>query len=849
MFAVRTLADRSRRTALVVGIVALVVLGAVLWPHSESGAAASAAISGTITDENTGAPLSGICVEVVDSSYVPFGYDVTDALGSYTTSGLPAGDYKMRLQDCNEASVYLTEWYNDQPDFDHANLVAVAEKAQLTGINIALGPGGTISGTITDENTGHPLPGICVTAHATFYDWSSAHAHANVSGSYSLDGLYAGQYKVHFEDCHNLAYAPEWYDDEGGFDSAHLVTVAAKEKTAVDAALAFGGTISGTVTHDSTGLPAEGIYVEVFDTLYDRFGHDLTDDSGRYRVGALPTGDYKVRFGGGYVTEWYSDQPDFDSADLVGVTEKEETMGIDAAVRREAAINGIVTSENTGAPLGNILVKVYDTSRQLFGAAFTDGLGYYGVSGLPTGEYKVYFKEWGIPEGGSDHAYVSEWYNDQPNFDSADLVAATENETITIDAALPLGGIINGTVIDENTREPVEDICVFAYQSSYNWLNYSRSDASGNYSVGALPTGNYKVHFGRCILGGERAYLTEWYNDQPDFDSADIVAVAEKEETMGIDAALTLGGIINGTVIDENTGEPLEELTVEVYDGSHHEIGSGSTGASGSYSIVGLPSGDYKLLFHDAHLRGYFPEWYDDRPDFGSATLVTVTEKEKTVVDAALANISVDFSIGVAGAACGTSGGGSECDVALGGTFTLSVYLNSLPSLITAYEGLDVYLQYDGVSSKDNADMLSYWDDCVFEMAYYEPGLAAFACATFGDSSTYTGLVAAIDFNCDMSGTITMVGTREGATQLAAGPLTYREGADEALTINCAEGPAPTPTPPPIGGIGTFPGAAGADASHGDIGSVLGIALAPFVAAAIALGSAAWFASRRVKRC
>ncbi len=930
----------AKRGALVLSILAIALLATLWSERSQPVSAAGGSISGTVTDENTGEFLDDVCVEFVDVLYAPFGIVCTDPTGSYVIDGLPPGEYKLHILDFGHRG-YLDEWYDDQPDFDSADLVTVTADQETHGVDVALGLGGSVNGTVTSENTGEPLETMCVALYGNSHGavgWGVTDA----EGQYTVGGLRPDDYRVLFRDCnYPVTYVSEWYDDEPDMGSATLVAVTAKEKTAgIDAALAIGGTINGTVTGEDTGDPLEGIRVEVYDGPEEPLGYGYTDHLGRYAIEALPTGDYKVFFRsgtGGYAEEWYNNQPDFDSADPVAVVEKEKTPDIDAALAPLGTINGTVTDENTGEPIEGICVRVYDGSHHLLGSGVTDASGNYNVVGLGTGDYRVYFDDCsGSP------AYLSEWYDGQPDFDSADPVAVIEHEkTGGVDAALALGGIISGTVTDENTGDPLWGICVTVYHGSYGWSGYDRTDGLGHYSVGGLTTGDYEVQFKDCsepqaylpewyddqpdfesahavtviekeetggidaalTLGGtingtvtdettgdplqgicvdatggssgsvftdaagtyniaglpagnyrvrfkdcssSPAYLSEWYNDRPDSASADLVAVTQKQKTAGIDAALALGGTVNGTVTSERTGEPIEGIRVDVADASYHLLGSSATDSAGNYSVGGLPTGSYKVHFEDDDVPPiYLSEWYDDQSNFSSADLVGVMEKEKTGgIDAALAGTGLDLSIEVAGTTCSTKGGDAKCSLSLGDTFTLNVLLNSLPSMVTEYEGLDIILQYAGVTSKNNADMSAYWPECLFEAWSYPPGFAAFGCVTFQESSTYTGIVGAIDFNCDTSGSITLIGSGAGDSGLLRQTYTYHEGTDETLTINCVAPPPPTPTVPPVGGAGAFPNAAGREGSGLTIGGADFIVLAA-LAAVIALGGATWHVRRR----
>ncbi len=120
-----------------------------------------------------------------------------------------------------------------------------------------------------------------------------------------------------------------------------------------------------------------------------------------------------------------------------------------------------------------------------------------------------------------------------------------KQKTANIDAALALGGSINGTVTSQNTGDPLQDICVTVYDTAFGWIADGFTDPLGAYSIGALPAGDYKVEFRDC--SGSDAHIGEWYNDEADFDNADLVTAVEKQKTANIDAALTLGGLLRSS--------------------------------------------------------------------------------------------------------------------------------------------------------------------------------------------------------------------------------------------------------------------------------------------------------------
>ncbi|MEB0288853.1 hypothetical protein QN355_20185, partial [Cryobacterium sp. 10S3] len=71
-----------------------------------------------------------------------------------------------------------------------------------------------------------------------------------------------------------------------------------------------------------------------------------------------------------------------------------------------------------------------------------------------------------------------------------------------------------------------------------------QNDATGHYSLTPLPAGEYKLN----SSGWQSGIISEWYQDSPDFAAATVVSVANAQARQGVDAQVTVGGKITGTV-------------------------------------------------------------------------------------------------------------------------------------------------------------------------------------------------------------------------------------------------------------------------------------------------------------
>ncbi len=95
-------------------------------------------ITGTVTDEATGAPLPDVCVDVVDADFFGFNTAVTDASGEYRVP-VRSGDFMVVFYDwCDGQNDHRTEWYQGKADIDSADRVAVSAPAVVSGIDAAL---------------------------------------------------------------------------------------------------------------------------------------------------------------------------------------------------------------------------------------------------------------------------------------------------------------------------------------------------------------------------------------------------------------------------------------------------------------------------------------------------------------------------------------------------------------------------------------------------------------------------------------------------------------------------------------------------------------------------------------
>lgn len=189
-------------------------------------------------------------------------------------------------------------------------------------------------------------------------------------------------------------------------------------------------------------------------------------------------------------------------------------------------------------------------------------------------------------------------------------------------------GIIEGQITDEATGLPLVDwVAVSAYDDATGDFVATMdvpTDSEGRYEI-SVPAGTYRLVFEDARIMG---YQSEWWQDQPDFASADPVVVAAGANAGPFDFVVgrpaETGGWIAGTVTDED-GNPIWRMNWVVFDLSGNQVASARTDESGNYRTSSLGTGSFKVKFEDTSSFTYDSTWFGGS-DFESATVIDVEE-------------------------------------------------------------------------------------------------------------------------------------------------------------------------------------------------------------------------------
>jgi hypothetical protein len=434
----------------------------------------TASVSGTVTDES-GNPLSDINVDMSDgSAYGGVAPVVTDDNGNYTVSGLQAGSFTVMASDADGRN-YVAQTLPDS--------IELSAGQTLTGVDITMLPGATVSGTVTEaDNPGTPLGGGYVQVLDT-NGYSTAGVSVNDDGTYTIEGVPAGSFTLQFSPSFDeLGYATQYWQDEPSLAAADYFTVGEGDSlTGYDAALDVGASISGTVSTAGVNahpLAKSSVYAtSTADPLINYTG--FVNDDGTYTIPGIAAGSYIVEFqpwGKNRADQWWNGASSPGAATPITVTTGQAVTGIDAALPLAATITGTLTGLTpSGAqfPADNGQVNVYlpdGTEFPIFTSVYLNGT--FSIPNLPAGSYKLQF----VAQPDTTD-FAPEWYSNKSSLATATTVTLRAGQTMTIDVTLApatlkaISPTITGTVKVGRTLTAVTGHWKpGAVTYSYQWL-------------------------------------------------------------------------------------------------------------------------------------------------------------------------------------------------------------------------------------------------------------------------------------------------------------------------------------------------------------------------------------------
>jgi putative cell wall-binding protein len=225
----RLFLTRTQRFVAAVGAAILVILGAIS-AATPAHADTAGVLSGTVTDDVSGAPLEDVWIYLYSFSTGSLDNSTpvaTDATGHYRVDSVSAdGDYAVYVSAAHRPGNYTSEYLSRRLIMDDATHIALSNSTETTQ-NITLVEGGSITGNVTYDDEFHETAVQVMAFIPHLSDWKTIRfSTVNADGTYAADNLAPGQYIIRFYDpTSDDAFLPEYYTNKYDPDDADLITV------------------------------------------------------------------------------------------------------------------------------------------------------------------------------------------------------------------------------------------------------------------------------------------------------------------------------------------------------------------------------------------------------------------------------------------------------------------------------------------------------------------------------------------------------------------------------------------------------------------------------------------------
>lgn len=419
----------------------------------------------------------------------------------------------------------------------------------------------------------------------------------------------------------------------------------------------------GVVTAAETGLPVNYVYV----AAYDRNGHpedyDWTDKQGKYQLLVSP-GSHMLRFDPALVypyyfaPEWYDNQVLSNTATLITTTSNANlprtVITANAVLDRGAQITGAVLALDTGLPVTNTRIIIYDANGSVVNRLEVAADGQYRTSGLGTGAYRLCALV--DTAYGESTRYLNGCDKVSPPLESMAMVTVTAPNIVPdIQLKLMPGAQITGVLSAADTHLPLGDVAVVLLRQNTSDSFVTRSITDGQYLLDGLPSGTYKLYFStRNSDAPASAYVSDYYNHKLTRVTADVITLTAPLSA-SIDYALPRGAKIVGQVTGPDvTISTTLWASVEAIPAGNNAISdldlySGImvlTDDHGAYTLTVRP-GSYKIRvgYYGYYISAqYCGSYYGGKPTLDQASVLSATSATTTT-----ANISLQYPANIAG--------------------------------------------------------------------------------------------------------------------------------------------------------------------------------------------------------
>ena len=517
----------------------------------------------------------------------------------------------------------------------------------------------TITGTITDFDSGLPVAGATVAFGSTPFNVSTTLT--NPDGSYSLTvEMFGDPSRFGYIEAAGPDHAPSRLGGEPALDCFFTCGFGNDGRIELDAgavlanqdlALSPGGRLSGVVNAVGGG-PVDNVWIGPIPREYSQlslsysthfYGVSVADGSWTSPLALRPGTDFTLRAeapGKNFVTTAWNNRPcqyrscNAASTDPVTIAAGEIGTGFDFALQPGATLSGSLLPDDVPR-----LISFFDAAGiQLGNISLPAGQANWQIPQLSGGSH---YLQLGTPTGASN--LIRQLHNGLPcpfagceRARGAPITVTAGGSRGDIDIVLSEGGTLSGKIIDGATGLTPE--LVLSPSNPTNLGNFNIVNAAGEVVGGgpvrivddevvipgsaAVAPGNYFVRTHESFLGGGLSYnaqsnftVLDGYTDAMfadvacaglscDTSLASLVTIVQGETT-DITIVVNKGSSIAGSVVDDDTGEGIAQAVVELVNAANQRLAATRTDNNGDFSFGAFPAGTYYLRTAMSSILGF----------------------------------------------------------------------------------------------------------------------------------------------------------------------------------------------------------------------------------------------------